>query len=337
MRILVAGGAGYIGSHTCISLLHAGHQIVVVDNLSTSSIQAVRAVKSICKKDFTFYQQDVRNKEALCKIMQEEKIDAVLHFAGWKAVKESVENPIAYYDNNVNSTLSILQAMKKASVHNIVFSSSATVYGFPKSVPILEDAELSPYNPYGRTKYFSEEIMLDYYRADPSFFPVILRYFNPIGAHESGEIGESPKGIPNNLAPYITQVAIGTLKELNIFGNDYPTPDGTCIRDYIHVMDLAEGHVAALSLFETSDPVPAIYNLGTGKGTSVLELVQAFSEAIRKTIPYSFAPRREGDVPAYYADVAKAQKELNWVAKRSIHQMCADAWRWQMLHPNGFQ
>ena len=336
MKILVTGGAGHIGSHTCIVLLEKGYDVVVVDNFSNSKPEAVRRIKKLAGKDLTFYEADVCDEEALDKIFAAEKVDAVIHFAGLKAVGESVQIPLRYYDNNLRSTLNLLNVMKKYGVHNIVFSSSATVYGNPASVPITEDFPLSTTNPYGSTKLMIEQILKDIAHADPDFNPIILRYFNPVGAHKSGEIGEDPNGIPNNLVPYITQVAIGKLDHLNVFGNDYPTPDGTGVRDYIHVVDLAEGHVAALKLYEQPHCGLRIYNLGTGKGYSVLEIHDAFEKVVGKKIPYEFAPRRPGDIPECYADPTKAYRELGWKATKTLEDMCEDSWRWQQKNPNGY-
>lgn len=336
MKILVTGGAGYIGSHTCIQLLDAGHEIVVVDNFYNSKYEAVRRIQELAKKEFPFYEADVCDKEAVEKIFSENKIDAVIHFAGLKAVGESVRIPLRYYDNNLTSTLVLLNTMKKFGVNNFVFSSSATVYGNPASVPITEDFPLSTTNPYGTTKLMIEMILKDIAKADPDFNPIILRYFNPVGAHASGRIGEDPNGIPNNLVPYITQVAIGKLDHLNVFGGDYPTPDGTGVRDYIHVEDLAAGHVAALKKFEEPHCGLKIYNLGTGHGYSVLQIVEAFRKATGKEIPYVITERRAGDIPECYADPSKAKAELGWEAKKTLEDMAADSWRWQKQNPNGY-
>lgn len=335
MKILVTGGAGYIGSHTCVVLLESGYEVVIVDNLVNSKYEVVKRIKQIANKDLTFYENDVCDKDAMRKIFQQEKIDAVIHFAGLKAVGESVQIPLRYYDNNLTSTLVLLETMQEFGVKNFVFSSSATVYGNPKTVPITEDFPLSTTNPYGTTKLMIEQILTDLYKADSTFHPIILRYFNPVGAHKSGLIGEDPKGIPNNLMPYITQVAIGKLQKLRVFGGDYPTPDGTGVRDYIHVEDLAEGHVAVLKNFEKTSGLQ-IYNLGTGHGYSVLDIVHAFSKATGKEIPYEIVDRRAGDIPACYADPTKAEKELNWKAVKTLDDMCADSWRWQTQNPNGY-
>lgn len=336
MKILVTGGAGYIGSHTCIQLLEAGHEIVVVDNFYNSKYEAVRRIRELSGKDFPFYEADVCDSEAVEKIFSENKIDAIIHFAGLKAVGESVRIPLRYYDNNLTSTLVLLKAMEKHGVKNFVFSSSATVYGNPASVPITEDFPLSTTNPYGTTKLMIEQILKDIAHADPEFNPIILRYFNPVGAHRSGRIGEDPNGIPNNLVPYITQVAIGKLDHLNVFGGDYPTPDGTGVRDYIHVEDLAAGHVAALKKFEEPHCGLKIYNLGTGHGYSVLQIVEAFRKATGKEIPYVITDRRPGDIPECYADPAKAKAELGWEAKKTLADMAEDSWRWQKQNPNGY-
>lgn len=341
MKILVTGGAGYIGSHTCIELIEAGYEVIIVDNLSNSSIEAVKRVEKIVSKRIPLYIEDIRNKEGIRKIFEKEKIDGVIHFAGLKAVGESVEMPMEYYHNNVYGTLCLCEVMKEYNVKNMVFSSSATVYGNPHSVPIKEDFPLSATNPYGRTKLFLEQILTDIFVSDNSWNIVLLRYFNPIGAHISGLIGESPKGIPNNLMPYITQVCVGKRKELRIFGDDYDTPDGTGVRDYIHVVDLARGHVKALALIErTMNDKDAtkevrVYNLGTGKGVSVKEMVKAFEKASNTTIPYVITPRRNGDIACCYADVQKAAKELGFVAEYDLDRMCEDSYRWQKMNPEG--
>lgn len=335
MKILVTGGAGYVGSHTCVELLEAGYEVVVVDNLVNSSEEALKRVKDITHKDIKFYEIDLRDKESLEEIFMENKIDAVIHFAGLKAVGESVEIPIRYYNNNLLSTLILCEVMQSFKVKNLVFSSSATVYGNPRTVPITEGFPLSCTNPYGRTKLFIEEILRDLYISDNSFNIAILRYFNPVGAHESGKIGEDPNGIPNNLVPFISQVAIGKLKELKVFGNDYPTPDGTGIRDYIHVVDLAQGHIKALKKLEER-PGVVTYNLGTGKGYSVLEMIHAFQLASGKQIPYKIVGRRSGDISQCYADPTKAEKEIGFKPKRTINHMCADAWCWQCANPSGY-
>lgn len=335
MNILVTGGAGYIGSHTCVELLDSGYGVVVIDNLCNSEDESLRRVEKITGKKLKFYKGDIRDLALLKKIFSENKIDAVIHFAGLKAVGESVKIPLEYYENNIGGTLTLCKAMHEAGVKNIIFSSSATVYGAPKTVPVREDFPLSATNPYGRTKLMIEEILQDFYVADNGWNVTILRYFNPIGAHKSGIIGENPRGIPNNLMPYITQVATGKLEKLRVFGNDYPTPDGTGIRDYIHVVDLAKGHVAALK--NASAPGVHIYNLGTGKGYSVLEVVSAFEKASGVKIPYEIAPRRPGDIAEVYADPSKAYNELGWKAELGIEEMCEDSWRWQSTNPDGYK
>jgi UDP-glucose 4-epimerase len=336
MTVLVTGGAGYIGSHTVLELLNDDHEVIVIDNLSNSNIEALNRVQKITGKGLKFYEEDLLNKKALENIFNSHEIDSVIHFAGYKAVGESVAKPLKYYDNNITSTIYLCEVMKKHRVKNIVFSSSATVYGDPHKVPITEDFPLSATNPYGRTKLFIEYILKDLYLADDSWNIALLRYFNPVGAHKSGLIGEDPNDIPNNLMPYISQVAVGKLKELSVFGDDYPTADGTGVRDYIHVVDLALGHLKALEKLDTS-PGLVIYNLGTGNGSSVLDMVKAFEVASGKKVPYKIAPRRPGDIASCYADPSKAEKELGWTAKFDIKQMCADAWRWQSNFPNGYQ
>ena len=337
MRILVTGGAGYIGSHTCLELLNQGHEVVVFDNLSNSSEESLRRVKKLTGKDIVFYKADMLDRDALEAIFEKEKIDAVIHFAGLKAVGESVAKPLEYYYNNITGTLVLCDVMRKHGVKKIIFSSSATVYGDPAFVPITEDCPKGQCtNPYGQTKSMLEQILTDIQKADPEWTVILLRYFNPVGAHESGMIGEDPAGIPNNLTPYITQVAVGKLKEVGVFGDDYDTPDGTGVRDYIHVMDLADGHVKALKKFEDT-PAVYIYNLGTGHGYSVLDMIHAFSRAVGKEIPYVIKPRRVGDIATCYADAAKAKEELGWEAKRGIDDMCADGWRWQSMNPNGYR
>ena len=335
MKVLVTGGAGYIGSHTSLVLLNKGYEVICVDNFSNSKMESVLRVEKLTGKKIKFYEADVCDKEAMDKIFSENEIDAVIHFAGLKAVGESVSIPLRYYENNLVSTFALMEAMEKHGCNNIIFSSSATVYGNPASVPITEDFPNSTTNPYGTTKLFIERILTDYAYANKNFNPVILRYFNPVGAHESGMIGEDPKGIPNNLVPYITQTAVGKREKVNIFGDDYPTPDGTGVRDYIHVMDLAEGHAAALKLFEKGNCGLKIYNLGTGRGYSVLEMVKAFSKAFGKEIPYAIAPRRPGDIPECYADPKKAYEELGWKAVKTLDDMCQDSLRWQTMNPNG--
>lgn len=335
MAILVTGGAGYIGSHTCIELLNAGYEIVVLDNLCNSSVKALQRVKQITGKTFPFYELDIRDKKGLEALFEAESIDAVIHFAGLKAVGESVAQPIMYYQNNITGTLILCEVMKEFHVKNIIFSSSATVYGNPKSVPIFEDFPLSVTNPYGRTKLMLEEILQDFHVADPEWNIILLRYFNPIGAHKSGLIGENPKGIPNNLLPYISQVAVGKLPCLGVFGDDYDTIDGSGVRDYIHVVDLALGHVKAVKKLEEKAGV-SIYNLGTGNGYSVLQMVKAFEQACGKEIPYEIKPRRAGDIATCYADSSKAKRELGWEAQYDLAAMCEDAWRWQKNNPNGY-
>lgn len=335
MKILVTGGAGYIGSHTCVELLNAGYEIVVLDNLYNSSEKCLDAVKKITGKDFPFYEVDLLDYEGTEKVFKENKFDAVIHFAGLKAVGESTRIPLTYYHNNITGTLHLMQLMEKYDVNNIVFSSSATVYGMPKTVPITEDFPRSTTNPYGATKLMIEDIMTDAVNANPKLSVTLLRYFNPIGAHKSGTIGEDPKGIPNNLLPYVAQVAVGKLERVHVFGNDYPTPDGTGVRDYIHVVDLAIGHLKAIE--HCSDKAGVhVYNLGTGKGYSVLQVIDAFSKACGKEIPYQIDPRRPGDIAECFANAQKAEKELGWTAKREIAEMCEDSWRWQSTHPNGF-
>lgn len=335
MAILVTGGAGYIGSHTCVELLKAGSEIIVLDNLSNSKLESVNRIREITSMDFRFYKVDLLDRAAVETVFKENNIDAVIHFAGLKAVGESMQIPLQYYHNNVTGTIILLQVMQQYGVKRIVFSSSATVYGVPETVPILEDFPLSATNPYGRTKLMIEEILQDLFVSDNNWSVCLLRYFNPIGAHQSGRIGEDPNGIPNNLMPYITQVAVGKLSELRVYGNDYPTPDGTGIRDYIHVVDLATGHLKALEKVMPKSGVD-IYNLGTGKGYSVLEVVSAFEKATGIQISYKIAKRRSGDIPECYADTGKAARELGWVAEKGIEEMCADAWRWQLNNPSGY-
>ena len=335
MKILVTGGAGYIGSHTCVELLEAGYEVIVVDNLSNSNEEALKRVKEITGKNLKFYKIDLIDKQALEMVFRENEINAVIHFAGLKAVGESVKVPMKYYHNNILSTVVLCEVMKTFNVSNLVFSSSATVYGNPHKVPITEEFPLSCTNPYGRTKLFIEDILRDLYASDNSFNIAILRYFNPIGAHVSGRIGEDPNGIPNNLVPYISQVAVGKLKELRIFGSDYKTIDGTGVRDFIHVVDLAQGHLRALEKLE-SKPGVVTYNLGTGKGYSVLQMVAAFAKASGKEIAYKLVERRPGDIAECYSDPLKAERELGFRAKKTVNDMCSDSWRWQYNNPNGY-
>ncbi len=336
MNILVTGGLGYIGSHTSVELLEAGHNVIVIDNLSNSKEIVKDKIKEITGKNIKFYKYDLLNSCDIEKVFEENNIDSVIHFAALKAVGESVEKPLEYYHNNITSTLHLLNVMRKFNVKNFVFSSSATVYGDSKIMPINEECELSFTNPYGGTKLMIEDILRDLYKSDNSWNIAILRYFNPVGAHESGLIGENPKGIPNNLMPYITKVAIGELEELSVFGDDYDTIDGTGVRDYIHVVDLAIGHIKALEKLETK-PGLITYNLGTGNGYSVLQLVKAFSEASQREVKYKIVGRRAGDVAICYADATKANKELGWTAKRDIRDMCRDSWNWQSKNPKGFE
>ena len=337
MAILVTGGAGYIGSHTCVELLKEGYEVVVVDNLYNSSEEALNRVKQITGKEVKFYNVDVLDREALDQVFKKESIDSVIHFAALKAVGESVAKPLEYYQNNITGTLTLCDVMRNNGVKNIVFSSSATVYVDPAIVPLTEDCPKRKItNPYGQTKSMMEQILTDLNVADPEWNVILLRYFNPIGAHESGLIGEDPKGIPNNLVPYIAQVAVGKLACLGVFGDDYDTPDGTGVRDYIHVVDLAVGHVKAIKKLEDKEGV-SIYNLGTGKGYSVLDVVKAYEKACGKPIKYEIKPRRPGDIAQCYADPTKAEKELGWVAERGIEEMCADSWRWQSMNPDGYR
>ena len=325
MSILVTGGAGYIGSHTCIELLTQGYEVVIVDNLYNSCEEAVRRIEELSGKKVSFYKADLLDKEAVEEIFEKESIDSVIHFAGLKAVGESVQKPLEYFHNNLTGTLILCDVMRHHGVKSIVFSSSATVYGNPASVPIYEDFPLSVTNPYGRTKLMIEEILQDVVVSDPEWKVILLRYFNPVGAHKSGRIGENPRGIPNNLTPYITQVAVGKLDHVNVFGNDYDTPDGTGVRDYIHVVDLALGHVKAIEKINAMDGGVKIYNLGTGIGYSVLEVIEAFRKATGKEIPYVIGPRRAGDIATCYAATDKAEKELGWKAQRGLDEMCEDA------------
>ncbi|MBR2188458.1 MAG: UDP-glucose 4-epimerase GalE [Eubacterium sp.] len=336
MRILVTGGAGYIGSHTCVELLIEGHEVVILDNLYNSSRKAVERVQEIAGKTVTFYEADIRDRAALEDIFAKEAIDAVIHFAGLKAVGESVAKPIEYYENNIGGTLTLCDVMRNAGVRNIIFSSSATVYGDPAEIPITENCPKGVCtNPYGWTKSMLEQILTDIHTSDEEWNVVLLRYFNPIGAHRSGMIGEDPKGIPNNLLPYVAQVAIGKLPQIGVFGNDYDTPDGTGVRDYIHVVDLARGHVKALAKLAPGSGV-SVYNLGTGNGYSVLDVIHAFEKACGHALPYEIKPRRPGDIAACYAKCDKAKAELGWEAEYGIEEMCADSWRWQSQNPNGY-
>lgn len=336
MKILVTGGAGFIASHTNVELLNAGYEVVVVDNLINSSRKSIDRVEELTGKKITFYEEDLLNEKALDDIFDKEKIDSVIHFAALKAVGESCEIPLRYFDNNLTGTLNLLKVMEKHNVKSLVFSSSATVYGKPKTVPIKEDFPLSVSNPYGRTKLITEDMLRDIYKSDNEWNIAILRYFNPIGAHESGRIGENPNGIPNNLLPYIAKVAAGQLECVNVFGDDYDTPDGTGVRDYIHISDLADGHIKALQKL-SEHPGLVTYNLGTGVGYSVLEIIKSFEKACGKKIPYKIAPRRAGDIDMCYADPLKAKEELGWEAARGIDKMCEDAWRWQVQNPNGYE
>ena len=335
MKVLVTGGTGYIGSHTVLELLNAGYDTVVLDNLCNSSEESIRRVEQITGKKAAFYKADIRDEEAMNRIFEAERPDAVIHFAGLKAVGESVQIPLEYYDNNITGTLTLLRAMRRTDCRNIVFSSSATVYGKPETVPIREDFPLSATSPYGRTKLMIEKILGDLYVSDPSWNIMLLRYFNPIGAHESGLIGEDPDGIPNNLLPYVAKVAVGRLEKVNVFGDDYDTPDGTGVRDYIHVVDLARGHVKAMEKI-AENPGLDIYNLGTGNGYSVLDIIHAFSKACGHEIPYVIAPRRAGDIDVCYADPTKAREGLGWEAQYDLDRMCEDTWRWQSQNPDGY-
>lgn len=336
MSILVAGGAGYIGSHTCVELLEAGYEVVVVDNLYNASEESLKRVEKITGKTVTFYEADILDKEALNKIFDAHEIEAVIHFAGYKAVGESVQKPIEYYHNNMTGTLVLCDVMRAHGVKNIVFSSSATVYGDPAQIPITENCPKGqPTNPYGWTKSMLEQVLTDIHTSDKEWNVILLRYFNPIGAHKSGMIGEDPKGIPNNLVPYVAQVAVGKRPCLGVFGNDYDTPDGTGVRDYIHVVDLAAGHVKAIEKLR-ENPGVEVYNLGTGNGYSVLQVVAAFEKACGHEIPYEIKPRREGDIATCYCDPQKAKADLGWEAKYGIEEMCEDSWRWQSTNPDGY-
>lgn len=335
MSILVTGGAGYIGSHTCVELLNAGYEVIAVDNLSNSKYEALARVMEITEKTLKFYQIDILDQKKLERVFLENSIEAVIHFAGLKAAGESVRLPLSYYYNNLTGTLILCKVMNQFHVKKLVFSSSATVYGMPERLPIREDFALRAVNPYGRTKLMIEEILRDLQQSDSEWSISLLRYFNPIGAHESGRIGEDPNGIPNNLMPYITQVAVGRLKQLSIFGSDYPTHDGTGVRDYIHVVDLAKGHLKALEKILSTTGIDA-YNLGTGAGFSVLEIIAAFEKASGKKVPYQLVGRRPGDIASLYADPGKAKTELGWTAEKGIDEMCLDSWRWQKNNPNGY-
>ena len=336
-KILVTGGAGYIGSHTCVELLNSGYEVVVVDNLYNASKKSLEVVEKLTGKKVTFYKADIRDTKKIDEIFKTEKnIFGVIHFAGLKAVGESCQIPLEYYDNNVAGTVALCKVMKENNCKNIIFSSSATVYGDPHTVPIKEDFPLSATNPYGRTKLMLEEILEDTYKSDNEWNVVILRYFNPIGAHESGDLGEDPNGIPNNLLPYVAQVAVGKLEKVNVFGNDYNTHDGTGVRDYIHVVDLARGHVSALKKLEPNSKL-SIYNLGTGNGYSVFDVLKNMSKAVGRELPFVVAPRRSGDIAECFADSTKAKEELGWTAQFDIERMCEDLWRWQSKNPNGFE
>ncbi|MDG1731514.1 MAG: UDP-glucose 4-epimerase GalE [Thalassotalea sp.] len=339
MKVLVTGGAGYIGSHTVLSLLENNYDVVVYDNLCNSSVESLRRVEKLTGKSVKFIQGDICSKDDLTKVFNQFNIDAVIHFAALKAVGESAEIPLSYYQNNVHGTVCLLEVMQQQKVHNFIFSSSATVYGEESDVPYVETMKLgTPSSPYGASKVMVERVLADTANANKEFRGVSLRYFNPIGAHESGAIGEDPKGIPNNLLPYVAQVAVGKRDKLSIFGDDYPTQDGSCERDYLHVMDLAQGHVAALNWLNRNDEFRGVeaFNLGTGNGISVFAIVKAFEKAINKTIPFDVSPRRAGDLPAFWANASKANKELNWQATRSLEQMMADTWHWQSNNPNGY-
>ena len=336
MHILVTGGAGYIGSHTCILLIEAGYNVIVLDNFSNASKESIKRVEKIVGKEITLVEGDIRNRDDLHKVFNAHKIDAVIHFAGLKAVGESVQDPLKYYDNNIHGTIVLCEVMAEHDCKSIVFSSSATVYGDPHTTPIKENFPLSTTNPYGRSKLFIEEMLRDLYISDNTWKIVLLRYFNPVGAHISGTIGEDPHGIPNNLMPFIAQTAVGKREHLSVLGDDYDTHDGTGVRDYIHVMDLADGHVKALDKIDTFDQVMTI-NLGTGNGYSVLDMVKAFSKASGKQVPYKMAPRRAGDIAKCFADPTYAKEILGWEATRNIDEMCEDSWRWQSNNPNGYK
>jgi len=336
MKILVTGGAGYIGSHTCVLLIEAGHEVVIFDNFSNASKESIHRVEQLVQTTVPYVEGDIRSREDLAKVFEAHHIDAVIHFAGLKAVGESVEKPLAYYDNNVSGTIVLCEVMQSYGCKSIVFSSSATVYGDPHTTPIKEDFPLSATNPYGRSKLFIEEILRDLYVSDHAWKVVLLRYFNPVGAHHSGTIGEDPSGIPNNLMPFIAQTAVGKREKLSVFGDDYDTHDGTGVRDYIHVVDLAKGHLHAIEKLQDFDEVMTI-NLGTGKGYSVLDVVKAFEKASGKQVPYAIEPRRSGDIAACFADPAYAKEILAWEAEKSLTQMCEDSWRWQSQNPTGYE
>ncbi|MBA4369327.1 MAG: UDP-glucose 4-epimerase GalE [Desulfobacterium sp.] len=337
MQILVTGGAGYIGSHTCLELLEAGYEVIVVDNLVNSNPESLKRVQELAGKKIAFHKVDLRDKSGLDTIFQSSNIQSVIHFAGLKAVGESVSIPLAYYHNNITGTLVLCEVMKDRNVRNLVFSSSATVYGDPHTVPIQEDFPVSVTNPYGRTKLMIEEILKDLHASNKTWNIALLRYFNPVGAHPSGRIGEDPNGIPNNLLPYVSQVAVGKLEKLSVYGNDYPTKDGTGVRDYIHVVDLAKGHIKALAKLESKTGQLVTYNLGTGQGYSVLEMVRAFEKASGRKIPYKVVDRRAGDIATCYADPTLAKNEIGWSAKSGLDEMCMDAWRWQSMNPDGYR
>ncbi|MDF2542608.1 MAG: galE [Herbinix sp.] len=336
MKILVTGGAGYIASHTNLELLNAGYEVIAVDNFSNSCMESIRRVETLTGKKIKFYEADIVDRDALRTIFEKEKIDSVIHFAGLKAVGESCSIPLKYFHNNLTGTINLLELMQEFDVKNLVFSSSATVYGEPKTVPVTEDFPLSATNPYGRTKLIIEEMLRDLYASDSTWNIAILRYFNPIGAHESGEIGEDPNGIPNNLVPYVAKVAAGVLEQIQVFGDDYDTPDGTGVRDYIHVVDLALGHIKAIEKLQ-QNPGLVTYNLGTGVGYSVFEVIKNYEKACNKELPYRVTPRRPGDIAITYADSTKAYEELGWKAERGIEKMCEDSYRWQSKNPKGYQ
>lgn len=335
MNILLTGGAGYIGSHTAVELLASGHKVVIIDNLSNSSKESIERIKDITESSVPFYEADLRDHDAVDAVFTEHTVDAVIHFAGLKAVGESVSEPLSYYDNNIISSLTLLSVMQRHGVERLVFSSSATVYGTPSHLPLTEESPTGTgiTNPYGWTKYIIEQILRDVAKADPSWEISILRYFNPVGAHPSGLIGEDPRGVPNNLLPFVSQVAVGKREQVSVFGDDYKTPDGTCLRDYIHVVDLANGHLAAINHLKQG---VSIYNLGTGRGTSVFEVIEAFRKASGEKIPYTVMPRRPGDIEASYAAVDRANTELEWKATRTIIDACRDSWKWQSMNPDGY-